>query len=59
MDEALKTTVVVLSMTPAGAIIESLAELHECEQELAANVVLLTTILSVITIPVMTYILIP
>jgi len=53
-----KTTVVVLAMMPSGAIIESMAELHECEQEFAANVVLLTTILSVITIPVMTYLLV-
>lgn len=52
-DPILKTTLVVLAMTPSGAIIESLAELHDCQQEFAANVVLLTTILCVITIPVM------
>lgn len=50
-DEVFKVSVFVLSATPAGAIIVSLAELHECEQELSANVVLLTTILSVITLP--------
>lgn len=53
-DSILKMTIVVLASTPAGVIIESLAELHECEQELAANVVLLTTILSVITVPLVT-----
>ena len=58
LDESLKTTVVVLAMTPSGAIIESLAEIHECQQELAANVVLLTTILSIITIPLMTMLLV-
>lgn len=58
VDNNLKITVIVLAMTPAGVIIESLAELHECKQELAANVVLLTTILSVVTIPLMTTILI-
>lgn len=58
LDNTFKTTVIVLAMAPAGAIIESLAELHECEQEFAANVVLLTTLLSVITIPLMTYLLI-
>lgn len=58
IDDILKTTVIVLACTPSGAVIESLAELHECEQEFAANVVLLTTILSVITIPLMTNILI-
>ncbi len=52
-DAVLKTSLVVLAMTPSGAIIESLAELHDCQQEFAANVVLLTTILCVITIPVM------
>lgn len=58
IDSVCKTTVVVLAMMPAGAVIESLAELYECEQEFSANVVLLTTILSVITIPVMTYLLV-
>lgn len=58
LDDTLKTTIVVLAMTPTGAIVESLAELHECEQEFAANVVLVTTILSVITIPVMTLLLV-
>jgi len=53
LDEVTRTGVVVLAMAPAGVVIESLAELHECEQELTANVVLLTTIFSVITIPVM------
>lgn len=53
-----KTTVVVLAMMPSGAIIESLAEMYECEQEFAANVVLLTTIMSVVTIPVMAYLLV-
>ena len=51
--DVLKGAIVVLAMTPSGAVIESLAELHECEQDFAANVVLLTTILSVITIPLM------
>lgn len=54
LDTTLKTSVIVLAATPSGAVIESLAELHECEQELSANVVLLTTILSVLTIPVVT-----
>lgn len=58
VSQVTKTSVVVLAMMPAGAIIESLAEMYECEQELSANVVLLTTILSVITIPVMTFLLV-
>lgn len=52
-DQVLKTAIVVLAMTPSGAIIESLAEFHDTQQEFAANVVLLTTILCVITIPLM------
>ncbi len=54
-DDTLKTTVVVLAAAPSGAVIETLAELHECEQEFSANVVLLTTILSVLVMPVVTY----
>lgn len=57
-DDTMKTTVIVLAAAPSGAVIESLAELHECEQELSANVVLLTTMLSVATMPVVTYALI-
>jgi len=58
LDPVAKTTIIVLTTVPAGVVIESLAELHESEQEFAANVVLLTTIISVITIPVMITILI-
>ncbi|MCQ2416285.1 MAG: AEC family transporter [Oscillospiraceae bacterium] len=50
-DNTLKATVVVLAAMPSGAVIETLAELHECEQEFSANVVLLTTMLSLFTIP--------
>lgn len=57
-DNVLKTAIVVLAMTPSGAIIESLAELHDCQQEFAANVVLLTTILCVVTIPLMSMLLV-
>lgn len=57
-DDVFKTTVIVLACAPAGAIIESLAELHDKEQEFAANVVLLTTILSLVTIPLVTSVLI-
>lgn len=58
MDDIMKATCVILAMCPSAAIIESLAELHDCEQELAANVVLLASILCVVTIPLMTMILI-
>lgn len=58
LDDTAKISLVILSMCPSGAVIESLAELHECEQEFAANVVLLSTILCVVTIPVMSFLLI-
>lgn len=55
VDEILKTTVFVLAAAPSGAVIESLSELYECEQGLSANVVLLTTILSIFTMPVLLF----
>lgn len=48
-----KVSMFVLSMTPAGVIINSLAELHQCEQELSANVVLVSTLLCIATIPLL------
>lgn len=57
LDGVAKSALIILAMCPSGAVIESLAELHECEQELAANVVLLSTILCVVTIPLMSFIL--
>lgn len=53
LSDTFKACMLVLSAAPSGAIILSLAELHGCEQELAANVVLLTTLLSVITVPLL------
>ena len=55
-DDVFKACLFVLSCAPCGAVILSLAEMHECEQELTANIVLVTTILSVVTIPTMLYI---
>lgn len=52
-DETFKICLYVLSAAPSGAIILSLAELHGCEQKLSANVVLLTTLCSLITLPLM------
>lgn len=56
-DQTFKVAVFTLACAPSGAVIESLAELHECEQDLTANAVLLTTILSIITIPLVVSIL--
>lgn len=51
LDRTMKISVLLLSAVPSGAVINSRAELHECEQEFSANVVLLTTIMCVVTIP--------
>lgn len=51
LDQTFKVCILALSAAPSGAIILSLAELHQTEQELCANVVLLSTLLCVITIP--------
>lgn len=50
-DDTFKTCILVLSAVPTAAIVLSLAEIHESQQELAANVVLLSTIFSLISIP--------
>ncbi|MBR5250797.1 MAG: AEC family transporter [Clostridia bacterium] len=50
-DATFKASLLVLSATPSAVIILSLAEFHEREQELSANVILLSTLLSVITLP--------
>lgn len=52
-DRIFKITLFVLSATPSGAIILSLAEMHGCEQKLSANVVLLTSLLTIVTLPLM------
>lgn len=52
-DETFKVCLYVLSAAPSGAIILSLAELHGCEQQLSANTVLMTTLLSLLTMPLM------
>lgn len=52
-----KATMLILTATPCASMIQNLAELHESETELAANCVLVTTLLCFLTIPVMTLIL--
>ena len=51
LDTPFKTCVLVLSAVPSAAIVLSLAELHRCEQENAASVRLMSTLLCVVTIP--------
>ncbi len=53
LDETFRDCMLILSAAPSAAVILSLAELHRCEQELSANVVLLTTLASIVTLPLM------
>lgn len=49
--DTFKACVLVLSAAPSAAMLLSMAELHDCEQEMSANVVLLATIFCVVTLP--------
>ena len=57
LDEEFKSSIFILSGAPCAAVILSLAELYNTEQELSANVVLVSTILCVVTLPILTVIL--
>ena len=57
LDEEFKSSIFILSGTPCASCILSLAELHNTEQELSANVLLVTTIVCIITLPILTIIL--
>ncbi len=52
-----KASILVLSAVPAASMVLNLAELVHQEEELSANVVLITTLASVITIPLVTLLL--
>lgn len=54
-DMPFKISVIILSATPCGSVILNLAEIHKSEQEMSANILLLSTLLCIITIPVMVY----
>ena len=53
-DDTFKSSLFILCGMPSGAIILSLAEMYESETELSANVILLSTLFCVITIPLLT-----
>lgn len=57
LDVSFKTCVLVLSAAPSAAIILNLAELHRCEQENAASVLLMSSMLCAFTIPLVLLIL--
>lgn len=53
VDETFKICIFVLSAVPTASVVLSLSEVYECERRMCANVVMLTTLLCVITIPLM------
>ena len=57
LSEMIKAVVLVLSATPCAASVMTMAELYENEEEMSANSVMMTTLLSFITIPIITLLL--
>lgn len=53
LDFAFKASILILSSVPCASIILNLAEMHRSGTELAANCVLLTTLLCFLTIPLL------
>lgn len=53
LDAAFKASILILSSVPCASIILNLAEMHKSETELAANSVLLSTLMCFITIPLL------
>lgn len=52
-DNPFRISILVLSSAPTAAILLSLAELHECEQERSANAILISTIFCIFTMPLL------
>ncbi len=57
LDYVFKATMFILGGTPCAAVMLNLAEIYHGERELAANCVLLSTLLCIVTIPILTLIL--
>lgn len=57
LDTSLKASLLILSAVPCASVILNLAELHQTGQSLAANCVLLSTLLSIVTIPLLSLLL--
>lgn len=57
LDYAFKASILILSATPCASVILNLAEMYDVNQEIAANTVLLSTIMSIVTIPLLLLIL--
>ncbi len=52
-----KASVLILSSVPCASVILNMAEMHRAETELAANCVLLSTLLCILTVPLLVLIL--
>ncbi len=57
LSSVIKAVVLVLSATPCAASVMTIAELYENEEETSSNSVMMTTLLSFITIPIITLLL--
>ena len=53
LDPVFRASILMLAATPCASILLNLAEIHHNGQELAANCALLSTLLSIITIPLL------
>ncbi len=53
IDQTLKTSMFILAATPCASKILNMAEIHKKETELSANCVLLSTLLCIVTIPLL------
>ncbi len=56
-DFPFKASVLILSAAPCASVIYSMAEIHNAEAELSANCMLISTLVSFITIPLITLVL--
>lgn len=56
-EQSFKASILILSAVPCASVILNMAEMHHAEEELAANSVLLSTLMCFITIPVLTLLL--
>lgn len=53
VDYAFKASILILCSVPCAAVILTLAEVHDKEQELASNAIIITTLFALLTIPVL------
>jgi predicted permease len=54
LPEAFKASILILSATPCASVIFNLSEMHRVDAELAANCILLSTLMCFLTIPTLT-----